>query len=109
MQLVCLEILLTRYCNVPYLQILVMDEMYAGSTGLAEKQRDMSRLGMEGLLDDVALQRHRLMQQYLDAEGHSQHHLQQVAEVCSKVEAVVEQASAAAAHPGPCWQYAHSR
>ena len=70
------------------------------SAGLAEKQKDMSRLGMEGLLQDVAAQRHRLMSQYLDAESHSQQHLQQVAEICQKVEAVVEQTSAAVAEPG---------
>jgi hypothetical protein len=68
--------------------------------GLADKQSKMSRLGMEVLLPDVALQRHRLMHQYLDAECASQHHIQQVAEVCHKLEAVVEQASTAVPDPG---------
>ena len=70
------------------------------AAGLADKQRDMSRLGMEGLLPDVAMQRHRLMQQYLDAECASQEHLQQVADVRHKVDAVAAQASAAVSDPG---------
>lgn len=91
------------YFQRAQLQLLLRQLIFCASelSGLADKQSKMSRLGMEVLLPDVALQRHRLMHQYLDAECASQHHIQQVAEVCHKLEAVVEQASTAVPDPVP--------
>ena len=48
---------------------------------------------MVTLLDDVALQHHRLLRQYLEAESASLNHFEQVENVRSKVAAALEQAS----------------
>lgn len=48
---------------------------------------------MDSLLDDVALQRHRLMQQYLEAESAGLSHLDQVDSIRSKVATVTVAAS----------------
>lgn len=52
---------------------------------------------MERLLPDVDLQQRRLMQQYLDAELSQRAHLDQVAAVREKVQAVTRDAAAALA------------
>lgn len=55
-------------------------------SGIEAKQKHVSILGMDRLLPDVAVQQRRLLQHYLDAEATQLSHLQQVAEVRSRVE-----------------------
>ena len=50
---------------------------------------------MDNLLDDVALQRNRLMRQFLEAESASLNHLDQVESVHAKVAAVWSKAAEA--------------
>ena len=57
--------------------------------GLAVRSQHVTRLGMDTLLDDVALQRHRLMQQHLEAEAALQGHLDQVTAAHSKVDSIL--------------------
>ena len=63
------------------------------NAGLAEKSKHVTSLGMVTLLDDVALQHHRLLRQYLEAESASLNHFEQVEKVGVKVAAALEQAA----------------
>ena len=77
--------------------LLLINHTFCLYAGLTEKSKHVSSLGMDNLLDDVALQRHRLMRQYMDAESASLTHLEQVEAVTAKVAAILQEASEAKA------------
>ena len=58
-----------------------------------ERSKHVTSLGMVTLLDDVALQHHRLLRQYQEAESASLRHFDQVEDVRRKVAATLDQAS----------------
>ena len=75
---------------------LILCCVFSGAGNVAKQER-VTSLGMDSLLPDVALQQHRLMQQYLDAEAGCHAHLEQVAAVRDKVQSVTSVAEASAA------------
>lgn len=65
--------------------------------GLTKKLEHVTSLGMDTLLEDVATQRQRLLQQYSEAEAASMTHLDQVEQIWRKVTTIRSQAALAEA------------